>query len=223
MMPALKKAPSTAQKTSKVVKAAKATPEAKSEAKPEAQARGQAFVRPVLEITLSELAEQGYERLSIPHIAELAGVNKTSIYRRWPSKLELIQEALERAMVHIDPMPDTGSLHGDLLAMARAMSAFTQSSVGTALLRIVFAQESHPQLRQIAIAAQQAAGEKAPWLVIERAVKRGELSPQTDASLLLFTLGGAVLHRVFVEKAPVHEAYLEKLIDLVLYGATHIR
>jgi AcrR family transcriptional regulator len=220
-MPALKKAPSQARKTppsptvKKAIKAAKAVPPKKSSVTTEAQARGLAFVRPVLEITLAELAEQGYERLSIPRIAQLAGVNKTSIYRRWPSKLELVQEAVHAAMRHTQDVPDTGSLRGDLLALAQAVAAFMQSPVGQAVVRMVISQ-AHPELRALAGAAYAQAGQEGPWLVMQRAVLRGELAPETDASLMLFTLAGGLMHRVFVEQRPADAAFVQQLVDLLL-------
>jgi AcrR family transcriptional regulator len=224
-MPALKKAPSQARKTppspalKKAIKAGKAVPPKKSGITTEAQARGLAFVRPVLEITLAELAEQGYERLSIPRIAQLAGVNKTSIYRRWPGKLELVQEAVHAAMRHTQDVPDTGSLRGDLLALAQAVAAFMQSPVGQAVVRMVISQ-AHPELRALAGAAYAQAGQKAgqegPWRVMQRAVLRGELAPETDASLMLFTLAGGLMHRVFVEQRPADAAFVQQLVDLLL-------
>jgi AcrR family transcriptional regulator len=182
--------------------------------------RGERFVAEVLRVTLTRLAEVGYERLSIPDVAALAAVNKTSVYRRWPSKIALVGDALALAMAHVDHVPDTGTLRGDLVALASAMGAFTQSSIGTAMFRIVLAQDAHPELRTLANAAQQAAGNKGPWVVVKRAIKRGELSPRVDISLLLYTIAGAMLHRVFVEKADVRSSYVEKLIDLVLLGVT---
>jgi AcrR family transcriptional regulator len=181
----------------------------------QAQARGEAFVRPVLDITLSELAEQGYERLSIPRIAQLAGVNKTSIYRRWPSKLELVQEAVHSAMGHTEVVPDTGSLRGDLLALAQATAAFMHSRVGQAVVRMVLSQ-AHPELRRLAGAAYAQAGQQGPWQVLQRATARGELAAGTDPSLMLFTLAGGLIHRVFVEQRQADASFVQQLVDLLL-------
>jgi AcrR family transcriptional regulator len=190
-----------------------------SEAHTSTQARGSRLVQRVLEATLSQLAQVGYERLAIPEIADLVGANKTSLYRRWPTKLELVADALKLAMQHTEAAPDTGSLRGDLLALTRVMGEFTQSSLGTAVLRLVLAQDTHPELRELAAAAQQAGRDHGPWLVIQRALARGELSASSDPSLLLFTLAGGILHRVFVERVRVDDAYLQRLVDLLLLGA----
>jgi AcrR family transcriptional regulator len=183
------------------------------------QPRGSAFVRAVLDVTLSLLAEVGFERLSIPEVAERAGVNKTSIYRRWPSKDDLVRDALAVAMNHADDPPNTGELRGDLIALARTVAAFTQSRVGTALIRIMLAEGGNPEVRALANAAYSEAGKHGPWIVIQNAMQRGELSVNADPSLMLFTIAGAIMHRVFVEHRDAPESFLKQVVDLVLFGA----
>ena len=67
------------------------------------QPRGDAFVRVVLDVALEQLAQVGFDRLTIPQVAEQAGFNKTSIYRRWPDKTALVQraEAIARTIVGV--------------------------------------------------------------------------------------------------------------------------
>src|ERR1051326_8266077 len=70
----------------------------------------------ILSAALEELAEVGFEALSIEAVAARAGVGKTTIYRRWPSKMELALEAL--SMVHTEvPVIDTGNFRDDILTM----------------------------------------------------------------------------------------------------------
>ena len=180
-------------------------------------------MRAVLDVTLAQLAEVGFERLSIPAVAELAGVNKTSIYRRWPGKPELVRDALGAAMSHADDVPDTGELREDLVGLARLVAAFAQSPVGTAIVRIVMAEGGNPELRALAIAAYREAGRHGPQVVLARAIERGELRDDVDPSLVLFTIAGAIVHRVFIEQAEASEGFLERVVDLVLSGAARRR
>jgi AcrR family transcriptional regulator len=182
------------------------------------QARGEAFTSAVLDAALTQLAQVGFERLSIPVVAQIAGVNKTSIYRRWPTKADLVRDALAIAINHSGDAPNTGALRTDLIALASALAAFTQSRAGTALIRIMLAEGSHSEMRALANAAYSEAGKHGPWIVIQRAMERGELSAQSNPSLMLFTLGGAIMHRVFVEQQGVSQDYLQQVVDLVLYG-----
>jgi AcrR family transcriptional regulator len=179
-------------------------------------------VRAVLDATLAQLGELGFERLSIPAIAEVAGVNKTSIYRRWPSKPELVREALAAAMSHADAVPDTGELRGDLLALARMVAEFAQSPVGTAIVRVLLAEGGNPELRALANAAYRA-GRRGPRVVLARAVERGELVADLEPTLVTFTIAGAIVHRVFVEQGRATAGFLEQVVDLVLYGAARKR
>jgi AcrR family transcriptional regulator len=187
------------------------------------QARGDAFVKTVLDATLTQLAEVGFERLSIPLIAELAGVNKTSIYRRWPEKVDVVRAALETAMSHVEHAPDTGNLRGDLVELARTAAAFMQSPVGMAVVRIMMAEAANPEVRALATMTYAEAGKQGPWIVLKRAMERGELNGKTDPSLMLFTMAGAIMHRVFVERQNASDQFLEQVVDLVLLGAAAVR
>jgi AcrR family transcriptional regulator len=187
------------------------------------QARGEEFTRMVLDATLTQLAELGFERLSIPQVAEISGVNKTSIYRRWPTKADLVREALAIPLSHADEAPNTGALRTDLIALASGVAAFMQSRVGTALIRIMLAEGGNPEVRTLANAAYSDARKHGPWIVVQRAVERGELKGDVDPSLMLFTLAGAIMHRVFVEQRDAPEKFLKQAVDLVLYGAASQR
>jgi AcrR family transcriptional regulator len=185
--------------------------------------RGEAFVRAVLEAALAQLAEVGFERLSIPEVAAQAGVNKTSIYRRWPGKSELVRDALAAAMSHADDVPDTGELRGDLLGLARAVADFAHSPVGTAVVRILLAEGGNPEVRALASAAYREADPRGPHAALLRAAARGELAEAVDPSLVLFTIAGAVVHRVFIEQGRATQPFVERVVDLVLYGAAKKR
>jgi AcrR family transcriptional regulator len=186
---------------------------------PPPQVRGEAFTSAVLDAALTQLAEVGFERFSIPQVADIAGVNKTSIYRRWHSKADLVRDALAIPMSHAGDPPNTGALRTDLIALASTVAAFTQSRVGTALIRIMLSEGSNEQVRALANAAYSEAGKQGPWIVIQRAMQRGELSANADPSLMLCAIAGAIMHRVFVEQRDASEEFLNQIVDLVLYGA----
>jgi AcrR family transcriptional regulator len=181
--------------------------------------RGEAFVRVVLETALAQLAELGFERMSIPEVAMAAGVNKTSIYRRWPGKSELVRDALAAAMSHVDGAPDTGDLREDLIGLARVVAEFAQSSVGMAVVRILLAEGGNPEVRELATGAYRGVDRRIPRAAILRAVERGALAESVDPKLVLFTIAGAIVHRVFIEQAKATQGFLEGVVDLVLYGA----
>src|SRR5687767_15007682 len=77
----------------------------------------------VLSATTAVLAEDGYERLSIETVAVRAGVHKTTVYRRWPTRAQLVVDALQERSERNVPVPDTGTFAGDLDALARSVVA----------------------------------------------------------------------------------------------------
>jgi AcrR family transcriptional regulator len=174
----------------------------------------------VLEVTLEELGRVGLAGLSLPHVAVLAGINKTSLYRRWPTKQALVAAALELSVPREAELPDLGSLELDLVHLARALAAFIASPAGLGVLRTVFAEGDSPQTRRLAESMWTTPQRTAPRLVLERALDRGELRPDTDLNLLLHTVGGAVLHRVFVERKPADARWARRLIRMLAEGVT---
>lgn len=182
------------------------------------QRRGDAVIDRVLDVALKELARVGLERLSLPAVAQKAGVNKTSVYRRWPTKAKLVRAALERSMQHTRAAPDSGSLHGDLIELASVVARFIESPSGMGVLRTVFADGHTSQVKSLTSSMWSAGIGGAPAQIIERAMTRGELAPTAEVELLLFTIAGALLHRVFIERGEVDRAYLERLVTLVTRG-----
>lgn len=185
------------------------------------QPRGEAVVRKIFDVTVAELARVGFARLSVPEVARRAAVNKTSIYRRWPTKESLVKAALSQSMEHaFEPLEDTGSLEGDLRGLIRRVAAFIESPRGSAVVRLAFVEGGDRTLRRHAAQAWSDAPGAGPVDVVMRAVSRGELSPKADVELLLFTVAGAILHRRFVEQAECDDAWAARVARLVLRGVS---
>jgi AcrR family transcriptional regulator len=185
--------------------------------------RGETVVQTVLQVALQQLADVGFEKLSIPDVAERAGVNKTSIYRRWPTKAALVRDALDAAMDHSEGVPESGDLRTDLIALAQTVARFLQSSTGTAVVRILLAEGGNPELRMLASKTYGSASDRAPFALMAGAKARGEISREVDTSMLLFILAGALLHRVFIEQRKATAPYITQVVDLLLDGAKRRR
>ncbi len=195
-----------------------ATRPAKRRPKPRALVRGEPVVRGVMEATLAELASTGYGALRIEDVAARAGVNKTTVYRRWPTKEELVRAALLSIGSGRRVAPNTGSLRTDLLEMAHNMVATVGSCEGQGVFRMILA--AGPDSELMAIARSMKKGyEAVPRSVIDAAVARGELVPGIEAMLLFSVLMPAIHHRLMMERAAVDEDFLGRLVDLLLYGA----
>jgi len=180
--------------------------------------RGEPVVRGVLEAAMEELARVGYRALRVEDVAARAGVNKTTVYRRWPTKEELVRAALEASTSHRLVAPNTGSLRGDLLEVGRAIVEMFRSAEGQGLFRISLAEGPDSELMVIARSLRKA-HEAVPRSVIEAAQARGEFAPYIDPMLLPNTFVAAIHHRLFADREEVDDDFLNCLLDLLLLGA----
>src|SRR5512142_1481611 len=104
--------------------------------------------RAILTATADLLAERGLAAMSIEEVAARAGVGKTTIYRRWPSKGLLALDAFVISFRAEQPLPDTGSLRGDLLSALRAwVRATTQTPMGPMLTGLIAEAQHDPERR----------------------------------------------------------------------------
>ncbi|MFI6793961.1 TetR/AcrR family transcriptional regulator [Nonomuraea sp. NPDC050383] len=154
----------------------------------------------VLDAVRAELAERGYDALTLDAVAARAGVHRATVYRRWRDVGGLLAD-LCAATAGDDWQPeDTGSLEGDLAALNREnLAALTdQPSIAAALLAASFrSEEAARGLRQL-WADRYARCE----VVVERAVRRGELPPDTDARRLLVAATAPLYHEVVLLRTP---------------------
>jgi AcrR family transcriptional regulator len=178
-------------------------------------------VERILDVTVAHLAEKGYAGLSVPDVALEAGVHKTSVYRRFATKAAMVEAALGRAMGHDVRPPDTGTLRGDMLHVARGALAFVGSPTGMAVVRTLLA-DGDAEVRALAAAVLASQQQDAPRLVIARGIARGELPTDVDAPMIFRLIAGALLHRILLEQGDVDDAFLESLIDLVLGGVQRL-
>lgn len=172
----------------------------------------------IIDATLTLVAERGYDGLTIEGVAERAGVNKTTIYRWWPSKAALLGAALVEGQLLGFRLPDTGSLRGDLEAITRTvLHLLTRPPTAQIAVAALGAASRNPDL------AAHARGFFADRLVrerpiFERAVARGELLPGTDPMLLMDLLGGAIWLRVVLRQVPVEDDFVARVVDVVING-----
>ncbi|MFV2171778.1 TetR/AcrR family transcriptional regulator [Actinomadura sp. LOL_016] len=182
-------------------------------------ATGPRRAQAVFTTTLDLLAARGFDGLTIEGVAERCGVNKTTIYRWWPSKAALVGAALTEGVELDLDVPDTGGLRGDLEALVRTLVALlTEPPASDVALAALGAAVRNPELAEHARAffADRLARERA---VFDRAVARGELEPDADPMLLVDLLAGAVWVRVAFRGLPVEDGFDRRAVAIVLDGA----
>ncbi|TJZ44556.1 TetR/AcrR family transcriptional regulator [Streptomyces piniterrae] len=173
----------------------------------------------IFDATLDLLAEKGYEGLTVEGVAQRSQVNKTTIYRWWPSKGALLGAALTGArQLDLEP-PDTGSLQGDLEALLHTivtlLTAPPASDIAVATLgAVTHSPELAGHVREFFA---ERMGREQP--VFDRAVARGELAADTDPMLLVDLLAGAAWLRVVLRQLPVEKDFVPRAVRTVLNGA----
>jgi AcrR family transcriptional regulator len=182
------------------------------------QVRGDRLVARVLEATIVELARSGFENISVESVAERAGVNKTTIYRRWPTPEKLVRAALLRVADEGIAVPDTGRLRADLSRLITMLRVILASPHTHALVRMHLGGTMHGELAALALAIQQKKDEQMKTIFV-RAIERGELPPGTNIDLLYDTLVGAFFHLAVFRREPRSETRMEQAVDLILVGA----
>jgi AcrR family transcriptional regulator len=175
-------------------------------------------VRDVLEATLRTFAEEGYGGLSIEAVATRAGVNKTTVYRRWPTKAELLGAALRSLREQEPPTPDTGSLREDLLLLLTRQANKVATPAHRAIMHALLLNNSDPELAEVVLRLRRESPAIHPS-VIERAVQRGQLPRGTNTQLIIDTLLGALHSRAYWKREMLSREGISALVELVVSGA----
>jgi AcrR family transcriptional regulator len=132
----------------------------------------------ILQAAVEEMAEVGYQNLTMDSVAARAGTAKNVIYRRWPSRAALCVAAYRR-MLPADPedTPDTGDLRSDALVLLTRVNDRMSSPVGKILRELLADIQADPErLRELR--EQVGRASVAPWLtVLARAAARGDVGP----------------------------------------------
>jgi AcrR family transcriptional regulator len=170
----------------------------------------------ILDAAIDAFIEGGWDGLTMEGVAARAGVAKTTIYRRYASRLDLIRAAAERLAEEKGAAPDTGTLRGDLIALAHAyLGMLAETRTGRAIPAMVAATARHPDLAATyrAFIAERRRESVAP---IERAVLRGDIPIATDPQVILDLLVAPLFYRAFVSHEPTDDGYVTRLVDAVL-------
>jgi AcrR family transcriptional regulator len=159
----------------------------------------------VFAAAIAELSSRDYADISVESIAARAGVHKTTVYRRWGSKPELIAQALAVVTATTIQVPDTGSVEGDLHALARAVQGLLSIPEGAAITTaLIVGGLSSPEIaglmKQFWAGRQAAVG-----VIVDRAFARGELPAGTDPAALMHALSAPLFYELLVTRRQVTE------------------
>jgi AcrR family transcriptional regulator len=176
----------------------------------------------ILAAALDVLAESGYDGMTIDMVAARAKAGKATLYRRWPSKAELVVEAvghLHEGDLDDAHLPDTGSLRDDLIALIRPHTIEDAERKLQVTAGVISMLSREPGLADAISAVLYEPRVKVIRALMRRAADRGEIAADCDIETLSLVTPAMVAHRVLFLRQPVDRDFLISLIDGVLLPA----
>ncbi|MGC4064050.1 MAG: TetR/AcrR family transcriptional regulator [Polyangiaceae bacterium] len=182
--------------------------------------RHQARTEAILRAALEELAESGYSALSFEAVAARVGIAKTTVYRRYPTKTDLVRAALRQFVEEsFGAPPDTGSLRGDLIALGRSITQFASSMIGQGLFRTRLLDRVAPEVDEIGKDFERENDQK-HRIIGSRAVRRGELDNDAEIARVMEVLSGWIICSLALKRQSVSELEIARTVDLLLNGVS---
>ncbi|MEV7398825.1 TetR/AcrR family transcriptional regulator [Streptomyces sp. NPDC091267] len=179
----------------------------------------------ILEATRASLVDLGWSKLTMGDVATRAGVAKTTLYRRWAGKNELVVDAVAVLFDELE-LPDLGSLSADVQAVVLQFAALLERPETQTALMAVVAESTRDEALRTRI--RDSIVDRQKRLVLQgrqRAQERGELPVERDeataaltADLIFDVIAGAVVHRALVSAEPVDADWARRFTLLLLAG-----
>ncbi len=171
----------------------------------------------MIDATLARIESVGIGNVRVADVAADAGVHETSIYRRWKTLPRLLLDALLSRVAEEIPLPDTGSLRGDLERFTTDLIRFAETPSGMALIRGTVIGDADPEVdaarREFWVRRLSASEE-----IIRRGIARGEVTPTVNPRLTMLALGGLVHLHVTQLGEALPPDLAREAVDLVLGG-----
>ncbi|MFV0133568.1 TetR/AcrR family transcriptional regulator [Streptomyces sp. HMX87] len=179
----------------------------------------------ILAATRAALVELGWSKLTLSDVAMRAGVAKTTLYRRWAGKNQLVVDAVAELFDELE-LPDTGSLAADIEGVVLQFAAILARPEAKSGLMAVVAESTRDDALRERI--RESIVERQKRLVVQgraRAQARGELPAESDAAeaartadLVFDVVAGAVVHRTLVSAEPADEEWVRGFTRVLLTG-----
>lgn len=179
----------------------------------------------ILDATLELLAEEGFQGLSIEAIAVRARVGKTTIYRRWSSKDELVIDALHEVQVNLS-MVDTGNFRNDFVAIFKTtyQGLLIHPYFGQLWLKLVSEFQTNPKIFQAFLAQLSAPRMQLFKHMVEQAQIRGEIRSDIDWTLVMDLIAGPLIYHWMLTRflepstSSFSDAWIDQMFDAVMHG-----
>lgn len=194
---------------------------------PRRKIAGAAVLQPSVTASLhralfEEWAESGYASLRMERIAARAGVGKASLYRRWKTKRDMAYEAVETTALTITPVPDTGTLAGDVHAITRAFAVVLRHRLVRRILPDLHAERARSDELDVLLDKVTKGRRAQATVVLERAIERGDISAGVDRQLALDMLLAPLYWSTIVQRRHLRTAEIKRIAELALLSIRHV-
>ena len=167
--------------------------------------------RKVEQVVVQLMTERGYSDWSFKEVAEAAGVNRSTLYRRWPNRAALVLAAIRRIIITYVVLEDTGSLKGDLRVALLKITDVLSSQYGEALVMAVLDLQQKGEL-PINHVVSWTVGAPHVLAMFERAKARGDIPDDFDAEATFGMLAGALYYRMIGMGETPDEAWVDRIM-----------
>ena len=181
--------------------------------------RSARVVADVLDAAVAELLRAGFADFRVENVAAQAGVNKTSIYRRWRTRGQVVSAALRAAASDLSLPQETGVLRDDLVALFTQLSVRKRADKYRILSRMAVLEADDPVVKRMLRTLRR--DHHGAWAgILRRAIARGELRTDWDPAFLTEMIASTLFMRLQRTPEQVTTAWVEQLVDFVLWAAT---
>ena len=176
--------------------------------------------RAILKATMELLAEDGFGGLSIEAVAARAGVGKTTVYRRWPSKIPLVVDALTHMKPPMAvPIPEDMTTRDALMRFLKELTRSRGNDPNARILAgLVDAMSRDTELAEAVRVGLLSGRRRVVFDLIERGIARGEIRPDADVEVVADVLVGPIIMRTLITGRPITPRLARQIVTLVLDG-----
>ncbi|GHE06808.1 TetR/AcrR family transcriptional regulator [Streptomyces alanosinicus] len=180
--------------------------------------RGAVLERAILNAALEQLGEVGWKGLTMEGVAAGAQTGKAAVYRRWPSKEDLVADALVTGLPPMEAAPDLGSVREDLLALCRQARRIMYSPPGVALRSVIHEcdQTQAERFQEVIVGGVVEPTVRLLGEVISRGIERGEVRPDAANSYVFDAVPAMMMYRSKMCASEWSDQDLEEMIDRLM-------
>lgn len=185
---------------------------------PNPERRSERARHAILSAAFELCREQGFAKVTMEGIAKQAGVGKQTIYRWWPSKAAVLEEALNEQVGTVTDFPDTGDVRKDLRTQMNGVARLFTSEAFVPYVGLIAAAQGDPELAKSLVATVVEPRVRACRDRLRKAQEQGEIREGIDLEVAVEILYGPLYYRLLLHTRPPSAAQVKAILELAFHG-----